>query len=186
MAQPVVSVIAADRSAYENPAFPEWGIETAEAPSRKAAFQVWRVGSIARPLTVRYAVTGTASNGFDYVALPGEVTIPAGSRFARIIVHPIDDTARETFLNGSNSVISESVIIAIRPSSAYVTGLQSRAKMSIFDDEAPIIVYVAHRGGSVGSVSIVREFQPISRDHYVVFPDYRRTNDYPDLPERQR
>ena len=38
-----------------------------------------------------YDIGGTASNGVDYVALPGFVTIPPGERRALITIVPIDD-----------------------------------------------------------------------------------------------
>lgn len=42
-------------------------------------------------LTVFYNISGTASNGVDYVTLPGYVTIPAGKNFALITVVPLED-----------------------------------------------------------------------------------------------
>ena len=53
-----------------------------------ATFLVRRVGDTNRDLTVDYAIGGTASNGVDYVALPGSVTISAGRRFALITIFP--------------------------------------------------------------------------------------------------
>ena len=55
-------------------------------------FVVARAGSIDTAITVPYTLTGTASNGVDYVALPGSVTLGAGARSANIIVAPIPDT----------------------------------------------------------------------------------------------
>jgi len=47
-----------------------------------AAFEVTRTGPTNNALEVTYTVSGKASNGVDYVALPGWVRIPAG-RLAR-------------------------------------------------------------------------------------------------------
>lgn len=200
LAQPVVQIFAVDRLAYEHPTLPEWGVERFQTPSRKAAFQVWRSGSVARPLLVKYAVGGTASNGVDYVALPGEVTIPAGSRFARIIVHPIDDLDDETFTGASRLVTWETVVLSIRPSRTYTVGVRSTARIQIFDDNIPAEVHEPHTGGSVGSILVVDlRNGNINPDRYVVLRDYRTininsdfsiylldTNAFPQLPERQR
>ena len=37
-----------------------------------------RFGDATAGLTVTYTLSGTATNGTDYAALPGSVTIPAG------------------------------------------------------------------------------------------------------------
>src|SRR5262245_31654708 len=41
-------------------------------------FTVTRTGPTSTPLTVLYAVTGTATAGSDYQGLPGSVTLPTG------------------------------------------------------------------------------------------------------------
>ena len=46
-------------------------------------------------LTVFYTIQGTASNGVDYVALPGSVTIPAGSLYVDIPVDILGDAVAE-------------------------------------------------------------------------------------------
>jgi acetyl esterase/lipase len=47
-------------------------------------------------LTVTYTVSGTATAGDDYVALPGSVTIPAGQSSADVVLTPVDDDVLET------------------------------------------------------------------------------------------
>ena len=137
---PVVHIVAVDLVAYEDPNLPEWGIQTRQTPSRKAAFQVWRSGSASRALTVNYSVGGSASNGVDYAALSGEVTIPAGSRFARILVRPIDDNDVEQGFVGTNYISSETVVLTLQPSSAYKLNFLRRARVFIIDDDRLIAV----------------------------------------------
>src|SRR5882672_12709460 len=60
-----------------------------------ATFVVRRTGPTNHSLTINYAIGGSASNGVDYVAIPGSVTIPAGEHSARITIVPIDDTIPE-------------------------------------------------------------------------------------------
>lgn len=81
---PVVSIRATDTQAFES-----------AAPSRTAAFLAQRSGAVTNPLTVSYAISGSATNGVDYDTLPGTVTIPAGSASAQIVVNPIADGIAE-------------------------------------------------------------------------------------------
>ena len=62
---------------------------------KNATFTVRRHGDTNTSLTVPYAIGGTASNGVDYVALSGNVTIAAGERAALISIVPIDDGVAE-------------------------------------------------------------------------------------------
>ncbi len=63
--------------------FTNWG-------PKNALFTVRRFGTASSNLTVHYGIGGTASNGVDYVTLPGSVTIPAGGAYALIPIVPID------------------------------------------------------------------------------------------------
>lgn len=152
LADQVVQIMAIDEMAHEDSRYPQRGIETSQTRSRKASFQVWRSGPPFFPLPVSYWVGGTASNGVDYVALPGRVTIPAGKQFARIVVHPIDDAVPEWRRVGSNVVLTESVVLTVRPSSSYHVGPQRSAKVFIRD----------HLPTYTGSVGIIVNSVPIS------------------------
>lgn len=77
---PVVSMMQTDRVASEEGD----GVDIAR-------FGVKRTGSLAQPLTVHYWVGGTASANEDYIGLSGTIRIPAGKRFAKLPVIPIDD-----------------------------------------------------------------------------------------------
>ena len=58
----------------------------------KGQFEVSVAGdSSGDSVTVRYAVSGTASSGTDYEALSGTVTVPAGGSGARITLVTLDD-----------------------------------------------------------------------------------------------
>lgn len=96
----------------------------AETGGNNGVFTVTRSGSTAAPLTVYYSVYGSAVSGKDFVALPGQVVIPAGSSSATITVTPIDDDLGEA---------EESVAVAINfPSDfSYEVGWQSTAMVSI-------------------------------------------------------
>ena len=81
---PIVRITATDSQAFES-----------AAPSRTAMFTVLRTGSLADAITVGYAISGSATNGVDYATLPGNVTIPANSASAQIIIDPIADGVAE-------------------------------------------------------------------------------------------
>jgi hypothetical protein len=64
--------------------FTNWG-------PKDALFLVQSYGDTSDTFTVTYNISGTASNGVDYEALPGSVTIPAGQSQALIPIVPIDN-----------------------------------------------------------------------------------------------
>jgi len=111
---------------------------------KDATFTVFRCGTTNSDLTVAYAIGGTASNGVDYVALPGVVTIPAGQRGAMITVIPTDETNTAT----------ETVILSLDPSTntppEYVLGFPHRAEALIIGDNPPHPVLT---GGMLGDRS---------------------------------
>ncbi len=77
---PLVSMMQTDRIASEEGD----GIDIAR-------FGVKRTGSLAEPLTVFYFVGGSATANEDYIGLSGTIRIPAGKRFAKLPIIPIDD-----------------------------------------------------------------------------------------------
>jgi hypothetical protein len=80
-------------------------------------------------LSVTYAIGGTATNGVDYITLPGSLTIPAGSREAMITVVPIDDGPPD---------ITSTVVLKLYPPSGYVVDpLHSTAGAIILDGSKP-------------------------------------------------
>ncbi len=124
---PVVRIVAKDTQAFEDNTF-----------SRTASLYVARVGNLTDSLTVFYSISGTATNGVDYAALPGFVTIPAGIVGANIIIDPIADGVPEP---------PETVGITLQPPPLgvdpppYVVGasltMQRSAGVSIRDSRPP-------------------------------------------------
>jgi hypothetical protein len=146
---PIVSIVASDPVAIEGTNSWTWRGETNSPPTwaawptaircpftnsgpKDAIFTVHRFGSTNNDLTVSYDVGGTASNGMDYVELPGSVTIPAGQRDALITIVPIDDGPPD---------INKTVILALTPSTNippdYVPGFPRRAAAVIIDSHGP-------------------------------------------------
>src|SRR5215469_7023593 len=131
---PVVTIYARDPIAvvgtnclgvYTNP--------TAVAANRlavtnTATFVVRRAGPTNTDLTVFYSIGGTASNGEDYVTLPGTVTIPAGKYAAPIVVVPLVEDVPEC---------PETVVLALQEPTnlpvTYVIGWPDKAAAIIID-----------------------------------------------------
>lgn len=87
-------------------------------------FTVTRAGNTASNLTVNYTVGGTAVSGIDYTALPGSITIPAGTNSATIAVNP---------LTNSSAASNPTVVLTLSASgtNAYVLGSPGAATVSI-------------------------------------------------------
>jgi len=144
---PIVNIVATDPIAIEGTNSWLWPGETNTTPTwtawptavcrfftncapKTATFTVSRFGDTNDDLTVPYDIGGTASNGVDYVALPGSVTIPAGQRHALITIVPIDDGPPD---------VNKTVILTLLPDMqmnplpGYVLGFPRRAAAIIID-----------------------------------------------------
>jgi hypothetical protein len=124
---PIVTIVATDPFAREG-----------ANPANIAIFEVRRMGETNSNLTELLAVGGTAGNGSDYAAIPDHVTIPAGSRSARILVTPIDDNARETIETVIIELLNPPVPLPVPPiPPTYFVGRPGRAAAIIVDNDVP-------------------------------------------------
>ena len=125
----------------------------AAEPATAGKFTVKRDGDLTAALVVNYNVSGTASNGVDYAALAGTVTIPAGAASADISVTPIDDALLEG---------DESVTVSLTNSANYDVGTPGSATLFIRDDEKTTVSFtgngdsVSEQGGVPGQFTISR------------------------------
>lgn len=141
----VVSIVATDPVAIAGtnayvwrgltnlvPSWTNWGRSTLQwftnwGP-KNATFTLRRFGDASSNLTVNYNVGGTASNGVDFVALPGYVTVPAGTAYAVIPIVPID--------NGASN-LSKTVTLTLAASTnlpPYVVGYPLSASALILEN----------------------------------------------------
>jgi len=111
----------------------------AAEPGTAGSFTVKRDGDLTEALVVNYVVSGTASNGVDYAALSGTVTIPAGHASADIRVTPQDDSLLEG---------DETVTLALASSVNYDVGTPGSATLLLRDNEKTTVSF-AGDGGSV-------------------------------------
>jgi hypothetical protein len=98
---------------------------------KDATFTVFRFGATNDELNVAYAIGGTATNGADYVALPGGVTIPAGERRAEITIVPLDDGPPD---------VTSTVVLKLIPDvtgTNYLFGYPRAAAAIILDSQSP-------------------------------------------------
>ena len=126
---------------------------SAAEPSTPGTFTVQRDGDLSAALIVNYNLGGTATNGVDYAALSGALTIPAGSPSADITVMPIDDN----FVVGDKSVI-----LALTNNLNYDVGTPGSATMIITGDEYPTVSIqttvddVSKQGNVPGEFTVTR------------------------------
>lgn len=142
----VVSIVASDPIAVASSNFWLWtNLPTATPswsnwpPSTAVAFTNWgpkdglftvrRCGGESNAINVNYSISGTASNGVDYVELPGSVSIAAGSDVGLIPIVPID--------HGVSFDAAKTVVLTLTPDSSasplpgYILGCPSRAEVLI-------------------------------------------------------
>jgi hypothetical protein len=98
---------------------------------KDAIITVVRFGDTNSDLAVAYGIGGNATNGMDYVALPGTVTIPAGERRADITIVPLDDGPPD---------ITSTVVLKLIPDTTgtnYLLGFPRAAAAIILDSQSP-------------------------------------------------
>ncbi len=124
---PVVTIAATDAEAAE--------VLPPGTPN-PATFSVSRSGGTERPLVVYYSVSGSASNGVDYRALTGRVTIPQGAVSAPIVIEPVDDRLVEG-VETVGITIEPPICIAIHPQppDCYRVGANDAARAIIRDND---------------------------------------------------
>ncbi len=95
------------------------------------AFIVTRTGPTNAPLTVTFAVSGTAASGNDFAELGvnGTLTIPAGTNTALLDLLPLDDPTEET---------AESVTVTLLPRPGYRVGDPASATILLVSDDGTL------------------------------------------------
>lgn len=118
-ALPLVSAEATDPEAKE----PNWQHPMANL----GQFTLKRTGDPGQALRVRYTLTGTASNGVDYVLLPGVAVFLPGMATASVDVLPLPDRQAEG---------TEKVVLTVQAADAYTVGKPAEALVTILDASA--------------------------------------------------
>jgi hypothetical protein len=116
-APPMIEIVASDAGA-------------GEFTTNTARFAIVRSGDTNPTVTVNYSISGSATNGVDYVTLPASVTLAAGAMATNLIVTPIPDNLPEgdrtvtlTLSSSANysltTVSNATVVIHDRPIDAW-------------------------------------------------------------------
>jgi|GEM_PF-672574 len=93
----------------------------------RGQYQITRTGSTTSSLTVYYTVSGSATNGSDYVRLGDSITIPAGRKSVTFSVNPVDDALAEG---------TENVVLTLASHSNYsVNATRESATVMIQDND---------------------------------------------------
>ena len=121
-----------------------------ETAGDTGTFFITRTGSTALPLTVNYALGGSATHGVDYERLPGVLTIPAGSTIGSVTVTPIDDGLGEP---------QQTVSLQLRGGTGYVVGNPSIASITIVDNTDVPVVAIGVSNGSISEPSSPGSFR---------------------------
>lgn len=100
-----------------------------EAGPTNGVFTFTRDTQFEAPLTVTFAMTGTAVRGTDYQSTPTSVTIPAGAPSTTLAIVPINDTTIEQ---------PETAILTLVAGAGYGVGSPASATVSIVSDDLSI------------------------------------------------
>jgi len=109
-----------------------------------AQFRVTRRGHTVGALSVPLSVSGTATSGTDFTALPASVTIPSGQASTTFNLTALADALNEG---------PETVTVTLAPSGTSLPGNQSSATIRIADaqsDDPPFLHLVSPRGTAPG------------------------------------
>jgi fibronectin type 3 domain-containing protein len=108
---PAVTVVATDASA-------------SEVGPDNGTFTFTRTGAVTKVLTVPFAISGTATAGVDYGALPLTVTFPKKARSVTLTVRPINNIEPESI---------ETVVVTLQPDGQQYNAASASATVSIAD-----------------------------------------------------
>lgn len=111
---PVVTVVASAPNAAEQASVP-------------GEFKFSRSGATTEPLTVQFALTGSATAASDYTGAAQSITIPNGATTATLAIQPVDDAQAEAL---------ETVLLGLTASSSYAVGVNSNATITIADNDS--------------------------------------------------
>ena len=115
------------------------------------AFRLTRSANLDVAVTVAYEVGGSATEGADYAALSGSVTIPAGAETADVVVTPVDDAALDAGETVTLTIVPSDCPEPFPPAECYVVGASGSASVTILDNEiAPTVTLIATQNPAVG------------------------------------
>ncbi len=97
-----------------------------------AVFRVTRVGSTSQPLTVNFALSGSAEAGRDYNAIPTSITIPAGADHANVSI-----TAAGS---ASTATVNRDLSLTLSSGSGYSLAADRSAVVTLFFNQPTLFL----------------------------------------------
>ena len=146
---------------------------TERGVSNTAMFSITRTGPFNDPLTVDYAINGTATNGTDYEALSTSVNFEPGQKTAYLIVVPIEDNLNEGVETVELTLIGRDTYDVVSDSVFASVTIEDGGSALGVEGEAPGTFYLSAPYPNPFSVRTafklaVSETQPIRVDVYNV------------------
>ncbi|MFN7138952.1 MAG: Ig-like domain-containing protein [Limisphaerales bacterium] len=142
-----------------------------EAGLTNAAIFTRETTNLSTNLTVFFSISGTASNGVDYLQLPNHVTIPAGSHTVRLPLVAIDDALPEP---------TENIILSLLGSTGYRTNSANKISVSVLDnDNQPPVVQLyspTNQATFVGPTNVLLRAKASDPDGWVRRVEFYRNN----------
>jgi hypothetical protein len=150
----------------------------AESGPVSGAFTIARGGDTTAALTVNYVITGTATNGADYVSIPASVTIPAGASSATVTIAPIADNLAEG---------DETVVLTLAGDPSYTPGAASSATVTIQDKPIDAWRFSKFTAAELAEASLSGDLADFEKDSLVNLQEYAfglepKTSDVSGLP----
>ena len=103
----------------------------AAEPDQVGNFTITRNGNNGLPLSVTYALTGTAINGTDYITLSNNIIFTSAQTTADILVTPLDDTLLEN---------NETIQLTLLDSTDYDLLAPISATLTLQDNEQEVTI----------------------------------------------
>lgn len=106
---------------------------TTSEPNDAGALRFRIEGNRATPTTVRYTVSGTATPGADYTALPGTLVLPPTTNSfsqVEIALNVLNDALKENV---------ETIVVTLTPDPAYVIYNDEGTTVLLRDDDQPLV-----------------------------------------------
>ncbi|MCE2863618.1 MAG: DUF1800 family protein [Opitutaceae bacterium] len=97
-----------------------------------AVFRISRAGSTTQPMTVNFALSGSAEAGRDYNPVPNSVTIPAGADYANVSI-----TAASS---ASTATINRDLVLTLGSGTGYSLAADRSALVTLFFNQPTLFL----------------------------------------------
>ncbi len=121
-----------------------------EGPTNTAVVRFQLGSAVFGPVTFKYSIGGSASNGTDFATLPGTVTLAAGQTITNLTITALADAQVEG---------TETVVISLVPGAGYLAGSASNATVTIADttpaNQPPVLAAISNQAVTAGRTLVI-------------------------------